>query len=144
MCGCDQFPGLRGHRVRCAASCHHLMTTFIESDQCHHVLTDDCSHPSNINNNNCEFDLQGSGEHYQQPPALARAAVVATPAPWFPLTLGPCSLCSVGVSWSPKDSGPGGRGKQMVSSVPGLIIQTNLKCVETENKKQKWREERKG
>ena len=50
------------------------------------------------NNNNCEFDLQGSCEHYQPPPALARAATPATPAPWLPLTLGPCSLCGVGVT----------------------------------------------
>ena len=44
------------------------------------------------NNNNCEFDLQGSGEHYWQPLAATAVTTVTTLAPWFPLTLGPCSL----------------------------------------------------
>ena len=137
--------------VRCAASCHLMtttVTTFIESDQCHPVLTDDCSHPAiRSSTTTIIVNLTFRGVvNITSHPLHWPGRRCGYPGTLVPSDLEPLSLCSVGVTvlvpqglwagWAWEADG--------LSPLPGLIIQTNLKCVETEDKKQKWREERKG
>ena len=118
------------------------VTTFIEIDQSHLVVTDDCwSHTLAIPSTTTiivNSTFRGAVNITSNPRALA--AAVALPRhlgslwPWAPVVsespecLGPRS----------KDSGPGGRGKQMVSLPPSHNSDKHKMCLGT--KKQKWRE----
>ena len=124
----------------------HVSTSWQHCDNSHWIRSESScgdwwllvSHTRHSINNNNNCDLQGAVNITSTPRALA--AAVALPWhlgslwPWAPVVsespecLGPRS----------KDSGPGGRGKQMVSLPPSHNSDKHKMCLGT--KKQKWRE----